>query len=540
MPIIDSNRQPGSAVANPQRADGFNLVAAVCVLVLAGIFAVKSLAAWREYPESFVDEVIYMEPAWQAVTTGSFANPGIALQLAGKGVSGLDHSSFLNLPATLWIKTPLLWIMGANLRGLRLVDLVIVFAATASFAYATRRLAHGWRWLLAVSVFVLNPIFIWAPPGRPDLLSLLFGLAALGLLLGSRKEGPPKDRDAAFLTIGVLLGCCAACHLFGGVYWTVTTTALILAENSLWRTPRELFLLGVGMAVPLAANAAWLLHGGAEAWRQFHWLLDLKRTLHRDFVGTLTSALIQSLGRNPLVPVVLAFLPWTAIGGQRRLLAAWSLALVALLVWRCAAFEGYNHAYEVHLWASLCCLFAISLEGMCRSPLPLAARLTRGSLGSGLLALTLILTGCAMGYNKWIEAASFNYARQHRKIRQLVAQSLPPNARILAGCEAYFLIKQTNVVAMAHHEKLDLASFDCIVTRSPLISLSNRDQWFDVLTPAQNAVFQSSFRLVAEMPAEALGSPSFPGAYQPGVPGLFVYRRSAADIHPAPSLGARE
>jgi hypothetical protein len=538
MTVIDNNRQPAPAVANPRTPGHFNFAAAVCLLALAGVFVVKALAAWREYPESFVDEVIYMEPAWQAATTGSFANPGIALQLAGKGVPGLNHGSFLNLPATLWIKTPLLEIMGASLRGLRLVDLVIVCAAAAAFAYAAKRLAHAWRWLLAVSVFILNPIFIWAPPGRPDLLSLLFGLTALGLILRSRRDPPSELGAGTLLTIGALLGCCASCHLFGGVYWTVTATAVLLAgEDRFRQAPRALFLLGVGTALPLAANAAWLVHGGAEAWRQFHWLLDLKRGLHRSFGGTLTSALIQSLGRNPLILVFLVFLPWAVIGRQRRLLAAWSLALVTLLVWRCAAFEGYNHAYEVHLWASLCCLFALALEGMCRSTNRAAAWLTRSTAGSGLLAISLVLAGFGTGYNKWIEATALNYARQHRKIQQVVAQSIPPGARVLASCDAYFLVKQTNVLAMSHHDKLDLAAFDYIVTRTPLVSLSNRDQWFDVLTPAQNVTFQTSFRLVAELPAVTLGPPPFRGAYQPKITGLCVYRRSTAGFQSSQKPG---
>jgi hypothetical protein len=523
----ESHNPPAGRRLRPPAADPSTVATVLCLFALAVAFGVKVFAAFHEYPESYVDEVIYMEPAWQAVTTGHFANPGIAQQLAQKGVPGLDHSCYLNLPGALWIKTPLLWIAGTGVRGLRIVDLIITVAAAAAFAFVVSRLAHGWRRWLAVCVFVLNPIFLWALPGRPDILSLLFGLTALALVLPS-PDTARSHGAGVLVAAGALLGWCAACHLFGGVYWGVTVAALLVAADP---KPRQILhtgcLLAAGWALALAPNLAWMIHGGADAWRQFHWLLQLKQTLVHSFTGTLANVLVQSVGRNPLVLLVPFLLPWAVRGPTRRLVFAWAFAIAVLLVWRCAQFEGYNHAYEVHLWASVCCLFAITLEALDQSTRGITPRSGRGQPPSAVFALAFLITGLITGHNKWTEALFLNYARRHRAIQETVSRTVPANARVLISSDAYFISDLPGAVLMAHHDRLDLDSFDFIVTRIPLGSKTNRDQWIDVLTPEQDLAFRRDFHVAASLPVETAIPVLRAGTYQPNVPGLFIYSRSA-------------
>jgi hypothetical protein len=527
MTPIGTDTAPASPATGTAWRGSFFAATAICVLALLAVLVVKARAAFDEYPESIADDVVYMEPAWQAVTTGSFANPGIASQLAQKGVPGLDHSSYLNLPGTLWIKTPMLWILGPGLRGLRLVDFLITLGTIAAFAFAARSLVTSWRWLLAIAVFVLNPLVIWPVAGRPDSLSALFGLLALGLLFGSRRDEAPAPSNVKVAAIGALLGCCAACHLFGGIYWGATVLALLVAADFNPRSfLRRLPILAAAWAVPASVNVAWLLRGGPDAIHQFFWMINLKRSLLHSFPAALVNTLIQTVARNPLILPILVALPWLPVRLPRRLLIAWILILAALAAWKSATFEAYSRSYEIHLWASLCCLFAIALEGLRSSANRLATWLTRTTSGPAFLASALILTGALTGYNRWIDAIGFNRANQHERMKQLASATVTPGARVLSTCDAYFLVKRRGVVAMVWHENLDLASFDFVVTRGPPVTKPSRDQWSDVLTPQQDQVLQQRFRLVAQVPAVTLDLRHYPGSYRPGVPGLNIYRRT--------------
>jgi 4-amino-4-deoxy-L-arabinose transferase-like glycosyltransferase len=513
-----------------------NLPAIICILALAAAFALKAIAAWQEYPESTNDEVIYMDAAMQGARTGRLASPGLILPLAAKGVTGLDRGTYFNLPMTLWIKVPLLKIVGANLRGLRLVDLLITVLATVAFAGVASCLARGWRWILATAVFLLNPVILWAQPGRPDLLSLGFGLAALWVLCASTGVFEKPARRGTIWWAGMLLGVCAGCHLFAGVFWCVMVGTLLLAgERNIKSAVGGLLILGAGAGVVLAVNAAWLLHGGSEAMGEFRWLLDLKKSLHRDFLAALVLTFTVSFARCPLMLPVLALFP-SALGTARaRRLAAWMLPLAALLVWRCVAFEKYHIAYTVHFWAVFCCAFAITLEGLPNIGLPAARWLTQTMAGGAVLAAVFVAQGYALSYNKWMESLMVSHADQNRLVEAAITNAIPRDARVLATCDAYFLMQAPNLTAMAHHDQLGLDSFDYIVFRNPPVQGPISDQWFDCLTPEQYADFNKSFRLLTNVPDRRFEAGWYPGKYRPWAPGALIYCRvSAADAAAPP------
>ncbi len=517
----------------------FGFLSWLCLLTLGVVLCIKCVAALDEYPESYLDEVFYVEPACVAIETGHFGHPGLAEQLAARGVTGLEHSTFVTSVAPLWIRTALLRMTGTTLRGLRVADLIIMMGAAAAFAILMQNLARGWRWPLAVVVFVVTPTFIWAGPGRPDLLSLLFGTLALALVLRWGRNGAMGNSAALPLSAGFLLGCATTCHVFGGIFWSVTTAAVMAAyDPHPGRLARRVLWLGAGFLAPVAAVMGWLLHAGSEAWRQFQWLLSLKRSLSMTFVGTLQNVVFYSAARNPLVLVALAGLPWVRSSIPRRVIGAWALATGLLVVWRCASFEGYNHSYEVHLWAALVCLMAITLEGWCKSETGPGAWLTQRAKPAALLVCSLMAVGIVTGYNRWIEAVAFHRAEAHRRMEQAFANSVPTGSRVLASCEDYLWLRGSNVVAMAYHDKMDLSQFDFIVTREPPTTSDYRDEWFDLLPPDQYATFQKSFRLTNSVPTVQLALAHYPGNYRPKVPGLFIYSNIDRRAGTAPSGNA--
>lgn len=165
-------------------AGSLRLVAVACVTAsLVGLL----LVALREYPDSFVDEVLYVEPAIALAVSGVPRLPSVAPHLAEKGAPGLGERSWMLPHASLWPRSAGVTVFGSDLRGLRLKDLVLKVLACVAFGFAVYRWKVAPMEIWAVAAFLGHASVAWAQPGRPDLMALAFGLLGIGMLGGGAR-----------------------------------------------------------------------------------------------------------------------------------------------------------------------------------------------------------------------------------------------------------------------------------------------------------------------------------------------------------------
>jgi hypothetical protein len=334
---------------------------------------------------------------------------------------------------------------------------------------------------------------------------------------------------------GLLIGLSGMCHQFGGVFWAVIVVALKLTRLPPHGKSREflrwLALFGLG---GLSAALIWLpqILASPEIWRsQFSYMLGLKAHLSRDFTRSAFRLLWLTLGKSPALPVViLAGLAMGYRGLQHpKIWKALGICLLLLFVWHCHSFEPYAMWYAIHFLAALCILFALAFDELTswfarRLASPWAGRLQWG------MASAVIALGLSMAYIPMVEVFELPYRATQQKIADLIASQVRPDDRVLAGPGYYFQVPGHHKSLWYWGDQLDLGDYNLVV--APYATPADvpgpagnvLEQWVQVFTAEQAAVFHRDFELVASVPDQWVKPRWYPTGYQPGVPGCFIYR----------------
>jgi hypothetical protein len=529
------------------------------VLLLAGILAFKLVCALAGYPRVWGDEIAYTEPAIQWVSTGVYATPGLARQLELKGVPGLERNSFMSVPLGAYARVPVNRLLGTDQTRRRVADWLFLVLATGVLFCALRPWGSGEIALFCCLVFCLHK-FTGNDTGRPDTLSLAFGLAAPAVWSGwwRRHTHETAARPPAGLALltGFLIGLSGLTHQFGGVFWAVMVVALVIAQAGrtlgLAGWARWLFFFGLG---GLAGICLWLpqIWTAPDLWsRQFFYMLHLKQHLDKSFTGSLLEQLQDTLLRNPAVLLVLV----AGLAVTRR---RWSSAnpvivllgcLAGLTVWRCTAFEVYQHFYSIHFWAVICLLLGLLTPDVVAF---IAARLPdrhRGWIRPAVFA-GVLLPGLFSLYEPFVEVFVLPSAQVRSTVIHLLQARISPGDRVLASPDFYFDVPATHKSVWMWAETLDLKQYDALVVTFPskasIQVFEHRDQWDQWFTPQQARDFAANYELTDRLPPPPT-RPGLPADFDadintlarklgmnfhrgPHIEGCYIYRNR----HPAPA-----
>ena len=507
------------------------MLAVLSLLLLAKLFS-----GLEGYPPTWCDEIVYIEPAVNFVKAGHFAAPGIARQLETKGLKGLGEHYFLNVPLGAYARIAVYEIFGADQAGRRLADWLFIVLATAALLLALKNWVTPQATILAGIVFVLHRI-VGDAFGRPDLLSLAFGLFAVWLVtqpLAGDAAGKPLF-GRAFVT-GLFIGLSGFSHQFGGVFWGVIVVAVQVTlhgtDLKLWKALQWLVFFGLG---GLAVTLTWLpqIAVAPQAWQQqFFYLLNLKHHLVKSFVRSAHFLISDTIAKNP-VACLMAFASVLVVKMRKQLRAKFRLTLLAclllLVVWRCHAFEPYVRQYSIHFWALICILFAFVYDDW-SSWLAQRFAASRAALLKNATIAVVILAGSLQTGIISIEAFGLPFLETRKAIVALLQNNISPDDQVLAGDAFYFDVPTRHKSVWYWSEKLDLNDYNVLVAQFPspeAIPVSDgtdRDQWNNCFSPEQAVVFRRDFELVASVPGVLLPAKFSPPHYRPHVLGCYIYR----------------
>lgn len=483
---------------------------------------------------SFVDDVIYVDPAITLLRSGVFAAPGIAEQLAEKGIVGLDTSYHVTAPLNWALRAPFLACSTNIPRGKALADLFFLLILAVSFFLSSRLLSSGVVALYFTSLFLTYKVVGFAAPGRPDLLSAAFGLCALACVLYSAQRS--ASATWPFLT-GVLCSLSLLAHQFGGIVWTAACLAAFAANRSATSSRnfplRELVMLMIGGSLPLIAYTLFVLQDFENWCSQFFWLVELKKTLTKDAQLSLIDVAKQAIFRNPVaLALIFASLGVLFIGKDlmhKKMAVALVATLVISIAWRVLSFEHYNSHYNVHFAALICLVGSLSIPSLVRVAADIS-KFAGWTVWVALLAALLIgLVSCIYPIASLLllpHSAAYEE-------RRAALEGIPIDARVLVSCDLYFEVDRANKMAMAHHERVDLRTFDYVVASIAQVPVADhKDQWFDTFTMAQASIMDESFGLVRRVPSQQLGFSVPLTPVQPKTLGLFLWRQKGASGFP--------
>ena len=468
------------------------------------VFAFKFFCAWSNCPDTWCDEVFYIEPAVHFAETGSYAAPGLARQMTSYGVAGIDQCYYLNVPLGAYARVPIYALAGTDLRGRRIADWTMLALATLALLLVLQRWCSPLACLFGANLFVLHSILI-ENVGRPDNLSLALGLFAFAAW--QRQAGTARFWPA--MGTGFLVGLSGLAHQFGAVFWGSIIIVVMLVHDGRvlgWRLVAR-WLVWFGLGGLAGTVLPWLPQIGLAPglwWQQYHYQLVHKAHLARDFQAAFWFFAEDAI-QNPVLLVILAtglcFL-WQNATRRRQVLAvaAW---VVLLLAWRCWSFEPYNPWYFVHFWALLCILAGLAIDclrqGISSQP--------GGKIGNGLLYVEMalaLLIGLLPQYLLACEVRVRSGAQIHARQVRLLHDHIAKQERVLAAPEFFFDVPSTNKTLWMWGEKLDLNQFDAVVAASKNVrTLASADQWLDCLTPDQASVFMTHYELEASAPPPA-------------------------------------
>ena len=525
----------------PSRVSVFWLGALVLLL------AFKLVCALTGYPPTWCDEVVYTEPAVNFVNEGVFASPGLAQQLELTGGGGFDQHSFLNVPLAGYARVAIYKLVGTEQSGRRITDWIFLVLATGALFFALR------QWCaLEISVFCTIPFVLHKTvgndQGRPDLLSLTFGLLAFAIL--SRQLRPEikdlaaKGRTWTALLVGFLIGLSGLTHQFGGVFWAFIIVVVKVTQEGRalgWLTlTRWAAFVGVG---GLAGISLWLpqIFHAPDVWAmQFSHMLNLKHHLLKSFPGSLSETVQDTVFRNPCLFLVL--IAGLAIKRKKRSITDIRLVLIGCLIvlaiWRCYSFEPYLQAYSIHFWAVICILLGLAAGDLIeyaqdRFPTKRPARIANTLLG------VVLLGGMMSLYTPFIEVFMLSSAKVRADASQLLHSSISERDRVLAGPAWYFDVPSTNKSVWVWTEKIDLNDYDAVVTSYPskqsAPAFRERDQYIDCFTPEQSQVFLKNFELVAGVTPSSTNTNASLAGFDDCISA--VARRLGMSNHHAPQIG---
>jgi len=485
------------AISSPGNA----LVNAVLCGLLALVFAFKFYCAVIGYPGSWCDEVICIEPAVHFTDTGSYAAPGIARQLAVRGMPGTDHAAYSYVPLGSYARIPIFYLIGDDLRARRIADCCLLVLATLSLFLVLKPWCSRLACLFGVNLFILHSM-LTDNVGRPDNLSLALGLLAFAAW--QRQSGTTSLW--AVVGMGFLVGLSGLAHQFGCVFWGSLIVVAKLAQEGWtmdWRMlVRWLFWYGVG---GLAGTVLpWLPQVALDPgtwWQQYAFGITHKFLLGRNFwvsFWVLAADAVQNPVLFLILPAGLWFL-WlnTARRGRLLAVAAW---LAVVIVWRCWSFEPSNPWYFVHFWALLCLMASLSIDRL------LAGNASQPSgKTSTWLVYAEVVAALLVGLRAqcWPAGEVFfqSAARIHVDDVRLLQANVTKQECVLAAPQFYFDVPSTNKCLWMWCDQLDLNQFDVVVgtfqTKQQVQVVSSSDQWGDSLTPTQASIFMTNFELVA-------------------------------------------
>ncbi len=543
--------------------------AGVLAVFLALIFSVKLFSSLAGWPRTWCDEVWYSEPAVNYINHGVYAAPGLLQQMDQLEIGGFDQHSFLFAPLTAYARIPIYLLFGAEQAGRRIADCIFLALATGALALLLRQWCSVRVVLLSCLLFATHK-YVWLDYGRPDLLSLMFGILALSVLMrhlnGRNKTDlhPPlqKNRIGNAFLVGLLIGWSGLSHQVGGVFWGLIIIAakLTQGERSRGRGSLLQWLVFFGLG-GLAGVALWLpqiLSAPAVWWSQFSYMLSVKHHLMKSFSGSLVELGNSTIIRNPFVFVLLA-------AGLLAKRSCWAITdirmvLIACLgllgIWRCWAFEPYNPWYSIHFWAAICILFALAtgdLIEFLKAP-PLTGKKPFVKKAAVVCAMLAVLAGFIPAYNTLVECFMLPFQETRSNAIALLHSHISARDRVLVEPACFFETPSTNKSVWQWADKLDLNDFDVVVTHYPskesIVVFQDRDSWLDWFTPSQAKIFLDNFELVAGVPPVPLPTNSvaaridscfnnlakhmkIPAAHQgPQLRGFYIYRNKHA-AHPA-------
>ena len=492
-----------------------------CALVAFTIF-LRVIGVFTYLPISFVDEVIYIEPAINMAQGGKPLATGMDVQLTNKGIIGLKKVYHLTTPINWAIRIPFVCVAGDAIIGKGISEIAILVVFALAFVFALKALIN---WPIAV--FILGVLLFYrytgfASAGRPDLLCAAFGLLSLGLILRA-----DNARWFLLFTAGMCSGLSFLTHQFGGIIWGGVSTALLCWNH--WPEGYRKFvrclLLFVGGGVAIgAAYIIYVFQNDFEAWRsQFFWLVELKK--HLNFNPRLASVEVirNILIRNPLPWFLLLLVFLTCRRIKNMPIMAIALAFMAIgIAWRVNGFEHYNTAYNAHFWTLLCLAVAFGLPELINSVEH------KKHLRCIIIAIlpSFIIVGILGNVNVICSTFFLNHADAFHK-RQEILGGIPGNANVLVSSSLYFEVLPKNKVLMAHHEKMDLEDFDFIIlsSSSPPVKYG-QDQWVDVLTAVQNECFRQGYSLFSCETEKKLDWTVPLTPVQPSTLGCYIFKRN--------------
>ena len=492
-----------------------------CVLVAFTIL-LRVIGVFTYLPVSFVDEVIYIEPAINMAQGDKPLATGMDLQLTNKGIIGLNKVYHLTTPINWAIRIPFLCLVGNVIIGKGISEMAILVIFTLAFVFALKARINWPIAVFSLGVLLFYRYTGFASAGRPDLLCAAFGLLSFGLILRA-----DKARWFFLFAAGMCSGLSFITHQFGGIVWGGVSTALLCWN--LWpkgyRDFIRCLLLFIGGGAAIGATyIIYVFQNDFEAWRsQFFWLVELKK--HLNFNPRLASVevLKNILMRNPLPWFLLLLVFSTCRHIKNMPIVAIALAFMAIgIAWRVNGFEHYNTAYNVHFWTLLCLAIAFGLPELINS---VEYEKHLRFIAIATLA-SFIIVGILGNINIICSTFFLNHADAFHK-RQEILSGIPDNANVLVSSSLYFEVLPKNKVLMAHHEKMDLDDFDFIIlsTPTPLIKYG-QDQWVDVLTAVQNESFNHGYSLFSYETEKKLGWTVPLTPVQPSTLGCYIFKRN--------------
>ena len=506
----------------------------LALLLLLVLF--RLACALAGYPSTWVDEDFYTEPAVNFVNGGNFAAPGVALQCETKGIMSLDKYYYLNVPVGAYTRIVFYELFGPGQIGRRLTDWTFQLGAVLALCFVLRQWATLQASLLACIVLFTNRQFE-TDFGRPDVLSLAFGLLAFGLAVKPDAGGVGERLSSrrAFL-VGLCIGLSGFTHQFGGVFWAVTVVAVRFAlQGTAWepaKLARWLAFFGLG---GLSVGLVWLpqIALAPHVWQQhFFHMLSWKYSDVKNF-GLSARGLISNVAaKNPAVIALVIVSPLVVRWRNRpqdRLRAALVACAFLLAVWRCHSFETTIYPYSIHFMAVFCILFALAFDDLFRW---LNERFSSGSgqLIRPVLVAAVVVPALLMVCLPASEAFVLPYRATHKAVNELLQKNITRADRVLVDPEFYFDVPSSHKCLFAWGDKLDLGGFDAVVAiyptheAVPVSDGNDFSQWARCFTREQAAVFNRDFELVTNVPAIWYRPKFYPMSYTPHIYGCYLYR----------------
>lgn len=503
---------------------------AIGVLISVIILKADLLAAG--IPGTDCDEAVYIEPAVHFYQSGVFASPGIASQLAQKGCPGLDEHCFLEAPLAAYFRAAGYELVGADQMGRRMMDGVFFLVVLGAFFYAVLPFTELDLALILTAMFGLER-FIFSIAGRPDILSLSFGLLAFGVVLrlGLRREETPGSGLGAVFFAGLMVGLSGLAHPFGGVFWGTLCSACLgffawqKAGRHSWIKTFTAFGLG-GACVLLL----WLpqIITAPHLWQeQFFFMISFKAGLVKNFHSSAMGLFFDFRKYHCLfvLLIVSCFIPWRNQLCQsiRNILIA---CLTVLAIWRCHSFEPYNGSYIIHFLGVAWIIFAMAIREICGFLGRFVTEKPLGFLKFAVVCIMLFETACVSFYSIGRAAPPPTPAAM-RAVNRLIK----PGEKILACPACFFDLTSTNKSLWYWGEHLDLGTFDVIVSRYQQVPVQDGgDQWGDVFTTAQARLFKQQFQLAAQISSVKFSKFILPAEWIPPAQDIFIYQRTPAAL----------